>query len=57
MDLMNIPTVLVAFQITSIERLNSTDTNSIVDKILVSKTFFNEKLAGSFFSCIYNGKL
>ena len=49
--------VLVAFNIASGINANSTDIDSVTDKIVICKTFFTDKLVGSFFSCIYNGKL
>ena len=61
MDSKRTPTILVAFHIVDKAIQNNANTYNNVDnfkdKILICKTFFTEKLVGSFFSCIYNGKL
>jgi len=57
MDSKYIPTAIVAFHIVNKKSPNNADIIGCIDKILICKTFFIEKLVGSFFSCIYNGKL
>ena len=52
-----IPAVLAAFHIVDEKTLNIADTDGVTDRILICKTFFVKKLVGSFFSCIYKGKL
>ena len=73
METINNPAVFTAFQIirfqafdnaisettgvTNREAVKTKLDNNIVDRILVCKTFYRDKIIGSFFSCIYQGKL
>lgn len=50
-------TELIAFNIIDKKMLNSNNIDSVFDRIIICKSFFDDKLMGSFFSCIYDGKL
>lgn len=56
MESTNIPAVLIAFNITD-EKMPDSPMDDVLDRIIICKTFFTQKLVGSFFSCIYDGKL
>ena len=49
--------VLIAFDIADKEHVYSIDNGNAIDRIIICKTFFADRLIGSFFSCVYNGKL
>ena len=53
----NTETSFISFFITSKEDSKKNEVASGIDKILSCETFYCKNLVGSFFSCIYNGKL
>ena len=57
MDSKNTPPVLIAFNIADDKNIKNANAGGAIDRIITCKTFSTNKLMGSFFSCVYHGKL
>jgi len=57
MESNEIPIVFVAYHIASKGFTESKNAVCSKDRILACKTFYSEKIIGSFFSCVYHGQL